>query len=237
MEKSYVFTWFGIEFSANVLLASFSSVVIIFLICFLLSRRIELIPKRAQAALEMLVEFTNGIVGNTMDDEHGKEYRLFTFTLFLYIAVCNIIGLSMIIVHDEYSFWGSPTASAIVCLGLSAMVILLSHYKASEKLGTKTYIRVAYFEPVKFMFPIKLIEEFTNTLTLGLRLYGNIYAGEILLTLLAMLATSHGLFSGVLTVPLTMIWIAFSIFIGMIQAFVFATLSNVYISHKIVLEH
>ena len=41
-----------------------------------------------------------------------------------------------------------------------------------------------YFKPYGFMFPIKIIEEFANTLTLGLRLYGNIYAGEVLLGLL-----------------------------------------------------
>lgn len=86
------------------------------------------------------------------------------------------------------------------------------------------------------MFPMKLIEEFTNLLTLALRLYGNIYAGEVLLTLIAKIVISLGWFSLPLAIPLEMVWIAFSLFIGSIQAFVFVTLSMVYMSHKIEVE-
>ena len=61
----------------------------------------------------------------------------------------------------------------------------------------------AIFKPLPFLAPLKVVEEFANTLTLGLRLYGNIYAGEILLGLLAGLGTSScfGLFGAV--VPVT----------------------------------
>jgi F-type H+-transporting ATPase subunit a len=83
---------------------------------------------------------------------------------------------------------------------------------------------------------MKLIEEFTNLLTLALRLYGNIYAGEVLLTLIAKMVISLGWFSLPLAIPLEMVWIAFSLFIGSIQAFVFVTLSMVYMSHKIEVE-
>ena len=87
-----------------------------------------------------------------------------------------------------------------------------------------------------FMFPLKIIEEFANTLTLGLRLYGNIYAGEILLGLLTGLASFNNIgFIGAI-VP-TMAWMGFSIFIGFIQAFIFTMLTMVYISHKVSEDH
>ena len=54
----------------------------------------------------------------------------------------------------------------------------------------KGYAVKTYLKPMPFLFPLKIIEEFANTLTLGLRLYGNIYAGEVLLGLIAGLATS-----------------------------------------------
>uniref|UniRef100_UPI0020BFD026 F0F1 ATP synthase subunit A n=1 Tax=Bacillus paralicheniformis TaxID=1648923 RepID=UPI0020BFD026 len=70
-----------------------------------------------------------------------------------------------------------------------------------------------------FMFPLKIVEEFSNTLTLGLRLYGNINAGEILLGLLAGLASSGAVgFIGAI-VPM-MTWQGFSIFRVVIQAFI-----------------
>ncbi|HFJ6558878.1 TPA: FoF1 ATP synthase subunit a, partial [Enterococcus faecium] len=105
-----------------------------------------------------------------------------------------------------------------------------------KKLGFKGYFVNSFLKPYSFMFPMKLIEEFTNLLTLALRLYGNIYAGEVLLTLIAKMVISLGWFSLPLAIPLEMVWIAFSLFIGSIQAFVFVTLSMVYMSHKIEVE-
>ncbi len=87
-----------------------------------------------------------------------------------------------------------------------------------------------------FLFPLKIIEEFANTLTLGLRLYGNVYAGEILLSLLAGLAGASILGFASAILPM-MAWQGFSIFIGTIQAFIFVMLTMVYLSHKVSEDH
>lgn len=89
---------------------------------------------------------------------------------------------------------------------------------------------------MSFLLPLKIIEEFANTLTLGLRLYGNIYAGEILLTLIAGIAGTSilGFFGGLIP---GLAWIGFSIFIGFIQAFIFTMLTMVYLSHKVSADH
>ena len=74
-------------------------------------------------------------------------------------------------------------------------------------------------------------------MTLSLRLYGNIYAGEVLLTLIGgRFAKSAGWFTVIASVPLTLIWQGFSVFIGSIQAYVFVTLSMVYIGKKVTTE-
>ena len=86
------------------------------------------------------------------------------------------------------------------------------------------------------MFPIKIIEEFANTLTLGLRLYGNIYAGEIFWAYLAGgLAT--GRWGTIAAIVPTLAWQGFSVFIGAIQAFIFTMLTMVYLSHKVSHDH
>ena len=74
-------------------------------------------------------------------------------------------------------------------------------------------------------------------ITLGLRLYGNIYAGEVLLGLIVTMANGLGWWSLPIVMPLEMIWIGFSLFIGAIQAYVFVTLSMVFMSHKVESEH
>src|SRR6185312_12112286 len=102
-------------------------------------------------------------------------------------------------------------------------------------LGFKGYGK-GFLQPLPFMFPLKIIEEFANTLTLGLRLYGNIYAGEILIGLLAALGTQSIFgFAGALVPALA--WQGFSIFIGAIQAFIFVMLTMVYMAHKVSTDH
>ena len=111
----------------------------------------------------------------------------------------------------------------------------MTHYFGVREQGFKNYFLNSYIRPVPALFPIKILEEFTNTLTLALRLYGNVYAGEILLVLIASLANLAGPLTWIVGIPLQMVWQGFSIFIGSIQAFVFTTLTMVYLSHKI--EH
>ena len=82
------------------------------------------------------------------------------------------------------------------------------------------------------MFPIKIIEEFANTLTLGLRLYGNIYAGEILLRFNCRRFSNRG-WSDILRALPMLVWQGFSVFVGAIQAFIFTMLTMVYMSHKV----
>jgi F-type H+-transporting ATPase subunit a len=123
------------------------------------------------------------------------------------------------------------------------MVVALTHYYGIKMKGAAEYGR-DFFKPLPFLFPLKIIEEFANTLTLGLRLYGNIFAGEILLTLLAGLATSgylesfaSGIFGTVLAVVPMLLWQSFSIFVGAIQAFIFVMLTMVYMAHKVSHDH
>jgi F-type H+-transporting ATPase subunit a len=115
------------------------------------------------------------------------------------------------------------------------MVVGLSHFYGIKMRGTAAYGK-EFLKPFAFMFPIKIIEEFANTLTLGLRLYGNIYAGEILLSLLAgSLATGVG--GHIAAIVPMLAWQGFSIFVGAIQAFIFTMLTMVYLSHKVSSDH
>lgn len=115
---------------------------------------------------------------------------------------------------------------------LALCAVTLSHFAGVARQGVKGYF-ADYFKPFSLMFPIKLVEEFSNFLTLGLRIFGNIYAGELLLKLLAGMAFSHGIPTMIVSLPLEIIWQGFSVFIGAIQAYVFVTLTTVYISRKV----
>ena len=237
-EKSWIVSIGGLDFDVTVCLMILLTCALIFGFVFYCSRNLQMKPTGKQNVLEMLIDFVRKIVSDNLPRKDVDNYTLLAFTLFLFVLFSNIIGLvTKIGMHnaagDEISYWKSPTADPLVTLTLAAIVILLTNYFGMKTFGIKGYLTNSFAKPAKFLMPIKVMEEFTNVLTLGLRLYGNIFAGEVLLTLIATFANSKGIISFIPAIPLQMIWIGFSIFIGGIQAFIFVTLSMVYLSHKI----
>lgn len=223
--------WFNLS---NVLMITVTCAIVL-LIAVLCTRNLQMKPKGMQNFLEWVFDFVRGLINSNMDWKQGGRFHVLGVTLIMFVFVANMLGLPMAIIVDHELWWKSPTADPVVTLTLAAMVMGLSHYYGVKLHGTKNYLG-GYFKPVGFIFPLKLIEEFSNTLTLGLRLYGNIFAGEVLLSLLTGLALT-GVGGFLLAAPLTIIWQGFSVFIGAIQAFIFTLLSMVYISHKVSTDH
>lgn len=225
-----------LTFNLSTVLTLFVSALIVFLIAFISTRKLALKPTGMQNFMEWIMDFVKGIIKSNMDWKTGGRFHILGITLIMFVAVSNLLGLPLggiVVGHDLW--WKSPTADPVVTMTLAAMVLVLTQYYGVKMQGTGGYTKT-FFQPMSFMFPLKIIEEFANTLTLGLRLYGNIYAGEILITLIAGLATSSVLgFVGAI-VPM-MAWQGFSIFIGFIQAFIFTMLTMVYMSHKVSTDH
>ena len=225
----------GLTFNlSNVLMITVAS-VIVFLIAVLATRKLAMKPTGMQNFFEWIVDFVKGIINSSMDWHTGGKFLTLGVTLLMYIFVSNMLGLPFSIAVNHELWWKSPTADPTITLTLAVMVVALTHYYGVKMKGTAEYGK-DFFRPMAFLFPIKIIEEFANTLTLGLRLYGNIYAGEILLGLLAGLAVTGPV--GALSAALPMmVWQAFSIFVGSIQAFIFVMLTMVYMSHKVSSDH
>jgi F-type H+-transporting ATPase subunit a len=225
----------GLTFNlSNVLMITVSS-VIVFLIAVLATRSLSMRPGGMQNFLEWVVDFVKGIINSTMDWHTGGRFLALGLTLIMYIFVSNMLGLPFAVAVDHNLWWKSPTADPTITLTLAVMVVALSHYYGVRMKGVKEY-GAEFFKPMKFLFPLKIIEEFANTLTLGLRLYGNIFAGEMLLALLVSLSHS-GIFAGVLGIFPMIVWQGFSVFVGAIQAFIFTMLTMVYLAHKVSHDH
>ncbi|MCU9613302.1 F0F1 ATP synthase subunit A [Caldibacillus lycopersici] len=226
---------FGLHYNpSNILMITVSS-LIVFLIAVLCTRSLQMRPKGAQNFLEWVLDFVKGIINSNLDWKNGAKFHILALTLIMYIFVSNMLGLPFAVVIDHELWWKSPTADPLITMTLAVMVVALSHFYGVKLNGTKQYGR-GYLEPMKFMFPLKIIEEFSNTLTLGLRLYGNIFAGETLLALLVSLGTGS-IVGGILGFPLMIVWQGFSIFVGAIQAFIFTMLTMVYMAHKVSHDH
>ncbi|WP_124221501.1 F0F1 ATP synthase subunit A [Aquisalibacillus elongatus] len=230
---------FGIpwlDFNMSTVLMMLVASTIVLILGITASKSLQMKPTGFQNFMEWIVDFVKDMIGNTMDYETGRRFMGLGLTLLIYIFVSNLLGVATMVTFDHELWWKSPTSDPGITLTLATMVVVLTHYYGVKMKGTKEYGK-EFFKPLWPLFPLKIIEEFANTLTLGLRLYGNIYAGEILLTLLAGLVASGtiaGFLGGILPM---MAWQAFSIFIGAIQAFIFTMLTMVYMSHKVSSDH
>jgi F-type H+-transporting ATPase subunit a len=209
--------------------------LIVFLIATFATRRLAMKPAGMQNFMEWVLDFVKGLINSTMDWKTGGRFLTLGAALLMYIFVSNMLGLPFSVIVNHELWWKSPTADPAITLTLAAMVVVLTHYYGIKMKGAAEYGR-DYFKPMPFLFPLKIIEEFANTLTLGLRLFGNIYAGEILLGLLAGLATS-GVLGAVGAIVPMLVWQGFSIFVGAIQAFIFTMLTMVYLAHKVSHDH
>lgn len=224
-----------ITFNLSTIMMLLVAAIIVFLIAVISTRNLKLKPTGMQNFMEWIMDFVKNIIKSNMDWKTGGRFHILGITLIMFIAVSNLLGLPFSIIYNDQLWWKSPTADPTVTMTLAAMILVLTQYYGIKMRGTGHYVGT-FFQPMKFMFPLKIIEEFANTLTLGLRLYGNIYAGEILLALIAGLATSGALgFIGAI-IPM-MAWQGFSIFIGLIQAFIFTMLTMVYMAHKVSEDH
>lgn len=228
-----------IVFELSTVMMVIISSLVTFLVFTFMARNIAVRPTgRVQIALEILVNFVRGMITGNMSWAQGGKFHFLALTLITYIFVANIIGIPIMFATPDEAhtlWWKSPTADPTITLTLAALIIIMTHYYGVQERGMGNYVK-SYFEPTWWMAPLKFLEEFTYNLTLGLRLYGNVYAGEILLTLLVTLVMSGSLIATLGFIPMV-VWQAFKLFISAIQAFIFVMLAMVYLSHKMSADH
>lgn len=206
----------GMQVNMDTIFTTWLTALIVFLVVFAASRGKKLVPTGVQNCVEILVE---GLLSQ-FEKNVGPKYRQVVpalLTLFLFILTANQLGL---LPTDHLT--ASPTSDINTTLGLALAVTLLIHVLFIANQGVGKWIK-HFFEPFPVFVFINLVEEISRPVTLAMRLFGNILAGEILLELLYALCPW--------LIPI--IWIAFSVFVGCVQAYIFTTLSSVYLKHSL----
>ncbi|AUS10219.1 ATP synthase F0 subunit A [Laceyella sacchari] len=259
MEKTpkLVFDLMGLQVKLDVTVMITTTIccILVFLIAMLATRRLAMVPTGMQNFVEMIIEFTQGIVRSNMDAKTSERFYGFAFTLFLFIFIANQMGLMFNVVtehhepipflgieaagehhgeagkeaehHNAYAWWKSPTADINVPIAMALAITIVAHFLGIRK-SPKKYAS-HYFQPFFWMFPLHIIDEVAKPVTHGLRLWANIFAGEILIIVL--------LKGGFLTEAPLIVWLAYSVFVGTVQAYVFTVLAIVYMSQKLADDH
>ena len=205
----------GLTFNWETLEMTWITMAIVLLIAFLATRSLKLVPSGWQNVVEMVVTAL-AEQSDTMLGKRGQFLSPFIVTLFLFLLVSNWIGL--------VPTMASPTNDLNTTLGLALLVICMVHVLGVYMKGGH-YI-AHFFQPTPVFVIINAIEEVAKPITLAFRLFGNILAGEILIIVLLKLMPIW------MPVP-SVLWLAFSIFIGGVQAVIFTMLSMAYLANAV----
>ncbi len=222
----------GIKFMAfgrqiyihDTIINSWVIVIVLSILAILVGKKIKATkpedkPSGIVNILEILVTTLGGLVDQTMGIGKSREkLKPYIITLAIFLACSNLFGLLG---------FTPPTSDYNVTLGLTLITFALTHYNGlrTNKLGG--YVK-SYFEPIAVMFPLNVIGTFADPVSLSFRLFGNVLAGGIILSLI---------YSGLrLITPFIVPFVAapfhayFDVWSGLLQTFIFIMISMVFIS-------
>jgi F-type H+-transporting ATPase subunit a len=226
---------FGLTVNMDIVWATvIAGAIVITLGLILRSKATSGVPGKFQLAWELIV----GAVQTQVNDSIGPRGAAvvpLAVTLFIFIFTCNLF--EALGIGSKLDFLPAPTSDINLPLAMALYVIVMVHRAAIRNRGVKGYFKHYVAQP----FPAKLapvnlfmngIEELVKPVTLTLRLFGNLFAGGLMLSLLAALVAwkfgSYGVIGGVLSAVFTVVWKVFDMAIGAIQAFIFALLTILY---------
>jgi F-type H+-transporting ATPase subunit a len=174
------------------------------------------VPGKLQLAWEGIVNWLTQLVRDNIGYTDRNVIQL-AIALFTLILLSNWLELI-----PSKHYLPAPTSDLNLTLALALIVIVGVHYRSIRTKGFGGYIK-HYFQPMPALFLLNLIEELVKPFTLALRLFGNIFAGGLMLSII-------GLIPVYLNWPLQIVWKAFDMAIGGIQAFIFSLLTVIYYS-------
>src|SRR6056297_1909330 len=211
----------------QVLLVTWLVFAIILTLAVLGTSKLEQIPKGIQNFLESVFEYVAGIAKGEIGEYHYRPWVPFVGTLFLFIFVANWLGalVPWKLIHLPEGELAAPTNDINTTVSLALATSITYFYAGLKKKGFSYFKK--YFQPTPVLLPINILEDFTKPLSLSFRLFGNILADELTVSVLTLLVP--------ILIPLPIMILG--LFASSIQALIFATLAAAYIGESVEGHH
>ena len=215
----------------------------------------NLAPKGLQNFAEMCIEFVEDNVQSMFGSIKNTLVAPLALTVFVWILLMNLMDLvpvdfipvlaghiaaavtdvSWIKEPDELYFKVVPTADPNITLGMAFAVFILTIYYSITVKGIKAFVAELTLHPFgKYLIPVNFVLEMINfiakPISLGLRLFGNLYAGEMIFILIALMLFFSSIWVGMLGFALHLVWALFHVLIVALQAFIFMALTIAYLA-------
>jgi F-type H+-transporting ATPase subunit a len=229
LSKIEVGSHFYINFPANLHLHGetvfVSSLVVLLLsIVFLIgSTTIKKIPDTFQNILEIVYDLVKNIAISQMGPSYYKQFLPFVTTIFFFVLGSNLAGalVPWKLIELSSGELAAPTNDINTTAAL-AILTSVAYFFAGLKIKGIGYFG-RYIKPAPFFLPLNIVEDFTKPLSLNFRLFGNVVADELTVTVICSLVP--------LIVPLPIMCLG--LFASSLQALIFATLAAAYIGEVI----
>ena len=199
-------------------------------------------PSGMQNFVEMCIEFVNDNVQSVFVSAKNNLIGPMALTVLIWVFLMNLMDLVPVDYLPELAkgagieyFKVVPTADPNITLGMALAVFILIIFYSTKIKGLKGFVAELTLHPFgKYFIPVNFILEGVNLIakpiSLGLRLFGNLYAGEMIFILIALMLTFSSISIGLLGVGLHVIWALFHVLILGLQAFIFMVLTIVYLA-------
>lgn len=219
----YVYLTDTVHFHAETVLITALVVGLLSIFLIASTRGLQKVPGGLQNAGEFLYEFVEDIAFSQLGPSYYTQFFPFIMTIFLFVLGSNWIGALVpwkIIELPEGEF-SAPTndINTTACL---AILVSVAYFGAGLKIKGLGYFG-RYVKPSVFLLPINIIEDFTKPLSLSFRLFGNVVADELTVSVICSLVPLF------IPVPIMVL----GLFASSIQALIFATLAGAYIAEVI----
>ena len=188
------------------------------------------VPTKLQLVWETVVNEVNTQVEGNLGKVNPFVVPL-AVALFFFILIANWIEVIPTELNENVHLLPSPTADTNLTYAMALIVICGVWGFGIRQKGLRGYLK-HFLEPYPYLLPLNVLEELVKPITLALRLFGNIFAGGIMIALiggLVSLAPGNIPIGGVLAGVLNVVWKLFdTLFLGGLQAFIFALLTVLY---------
>jgi F-type H+-transporting ATPase subunit a len=188
------------------------------------------VPTKLQLVWETIVTQVEEQVEENLGRVHPYVVPL-AVALFFFILIANWIEVVPTEINSSTHLLPSPTADTNLTYAMGAIAMVSVWIYGIRQKGVKAYFK-HYMEPYWWLLPLEILQDLLKPVTLALRLFGNIFAGGIMLALigsLVQLAPANIPIGGFFTVVLDVVWKLFdTLFLGALQAFIFALLTVLY---------
>ncbi|MGH9043635.1 MAG: F0F1 ATP synthase subunit A [Acidimicrobiales bacterium] len=233
----------GLQLNLDTIWATGAGVLVVCIFTVVIRRQATSgVPGKLQALYEWIVELVTRQVESSIG-EAGRAVIPLAVSLFLFILVCDwfeVLGLG-----SHFEWLAAPTGDINLPLAMAVFVIVLVHVASIRARGVAGYVRHYATQPFSaLLVPVNIflnvVEEGAKPITLSLRLFGNLLSGTLMLSVIAALGAwklSGAPVGDVLIVVINPVWKLFDLFIGAIQAFIFALLTILYFDIAMTTEH